>query len=104
MKNWSLSPTAWPMICALRCVISRVSPEFCWKSSALTLDAEAARYLKRIQDGTHKMGQLVDELLTLARVGRQAANLQATGLNSLVHGSSWHPSARDRGPKPGMEN
>ena len=30
------------------------------------------------------MGQLVDELLTLARVGRQAPNLQVTGLNSLV--------------------
>ena len=48
------------------------------------LAPEAAHYLQRIQDGTHKMGQLVDELLTLARVGRQAPNLQLTGLSSMV--------------------
>lgn len=49
-----------------------------------SLSAEAQRYLQRIQDGTRKMGQLVDELLSLARVGRQAANLQQVGLNSIV--------------------
>ncbi len=49
-----------------------------------SLDAQAQRYLQRIQDGTRKMGQLVDELLSLARVGRQAPNLQQVGLNSLV--------------------
>jgi PAS domain S-box-containing protein len=48
------------------------------------LDAEAQRYLQRIQDGTRKMGQLVDELLGLARVGRQEPNLQQVGLNSIV--------------------
>lgn len=41
------------------------------EESKPSLDAEAQRYLQRIQDGTRKMGQLVDELLTLARVGRQ---------------------------------
>ena len=49
-----------------------------------SLDAEAQRYLQRIQDGTRKMGQLVDELLSLARVGRQAPNLQQAGMNSMV--------------------
>lgn len=48
------------------------------------LDAEAGRYLQRIQQGTQKMGQLVDELLNLARVGRQAPNLRATGLGPIV--------------------
>ena len=48
------------------------------------LRAEAQRYLQRIEDGTRKMGQLVDELLNLARVGRQAPNLQVTGLNSII--------------------
>ena len=48
------------------------------------LNAEAQRYLHRIQEGTRKMGQLVDELLTLARVGRQALSLQVAGLNSMV--------------------
>jgi hypothetical protein len=31
-----------------------------------------------------KMGLLVDELLNLARVGRQALNRQRSGLNTLV--------------------
>ena len=48
------------------------------------LNAEAQRYLYRIQEGTRKMGQLVDELLTLARVGRQALSLRVAGLNSIV--------------------
>ena len=48
------------------------------------LDAQAQRYLNRIQDGTVKMGRLVDELLNLARVGRQSAKLQVVALGSIV--------------------
>ena len=48
------------------------------------LDAEAQRHLKRIQEGTRRMGVLVDELLSLARVGRQALTCQPTLLNTLV--------------------
>jgi PAS domain S-box-containing protein len=49
-----------------------------------TLDPTAQHYLDRIQSGTQKMGQLVDELLGLARVGRHAINRQPTNLNSMV--------------------
>jgi len=49
-----------------------------------TLDPTAKHYLDRIQSGTQKMGMLVDELLNLARVGRQALNLRPTKLNSIV--------------------
>jgi PAS domain S-box-containing protein len=48
------------------------------------LDPEVGRYVQRIQDGTQKMGRLVDELLSLARVGRQAPNLQLANLNLIV--------------------
>ena len=48
------------------------------------LSDEARRYLTRIQEGTRLMGQLVDDLLNLARVGRQELNITMTGLNSLV--------------------
>ena len=48
------------------------------------LEPQAQHYLTRIIDGTRKMGQLVDELLTLARVGRQIPNLQVAGLDSIV--------------------
>jgi len=51
---------------------------------SLTLEPEARRYLQRIQEGTHHMGQLVDDLLNLARVGRHELQLQVTGLDSLV--------------------
>jgi light-regulated signal transduction histidine kinase (bacteriophytochrome) len=49
-----------------------------------TLDSQAQHYVRRIEDGTRRMGQLVDELLSLARVGRQSTNLQTTDLNSMV--------------------
>jgi len=46
--------------------------------------SEARSHLERIQDGVHRMGLLVDELLNLARVGRHALRLQTIGLNSIV--------------------
>ena len=49
-----------------------------------SLNPEAQRYLQRIQEGTRRMGQLVDELLSLARVSRQEPNLQQVGLNTIV--------------------
>lgn len=48
------------------------------------LDDECQRYLLRIREGTQHMGRLVDDLLNLARVGRQEPSLQLTGLNSVV--------------------
>jgi PAS domain S-box-containing protein len=48
------------------------------------LQQGAGRYLERIQTGARQMGQLVDELLNLTRIGRKEINLQVAGLNSLV--------------------
>jgi PAS domain S-box-containing protein len=48
------------------------------------MPAEAQGHLKRIEDGVHRMGLLVDELLNLARVGRHALKLQATRLNLVI--------------------
>ncbi|MFB3923625.1 MAG: PAS domain S-box protein [Terriglobia bacterium] len=48
------------------------------------LPPEARHYLERIQSGTRQMGQLVDDLLNLSRIGRQELRLQITGLGSLA--------------------
>jgi PAS domain S-box-containing protein len=48
------------------------------------LPAEVQKYLARIEGGARRMGQLVDELLNLTRVGRQALAVQMTGLSSVV--------------------
>jgi PAS domain S-box-containing protein len=48
------------------------------------LPEEARRYLTRVREGTLRMGQLVDDLLNLTRVGRQELRVQLTGLNSLL--------------------
>jgi PAS domain S-box-containing protein len=45
---------------------------------------EALQHLKRVEEGTQRMGLLVDGLLNLARIGRQALKLQSTSLNSVV--------------------
>jgi PAS domain S-box-containing protein len=48
------------------------------------LKPEARRHLERIVDGTRRMGQLVDEMLNLARVGRHALKMQLTNLNTIL--------------------
>jgi len=50
------------------------------------LSGDAKRHLARIGDSTRQMGQLVDDLLNLARLGRRGLTLQVTGLGSLVEG------------------
>jgi signal transduction histidine kinase/CHASE3 domain sensor protein len=62
------------------------------------LPAEAQRHLERIEHGAQRMGQLVDELLNLARVGRQALAIQVTGLNAVVRDvvSLLAPETEDR--------
>jgi PAS domain S-box-containing protein len=45
---------------------------------------EALRYLTRIREATRQMGNLVDDLLNLSRVGRQPLALQRTNLNALL--------------------
>jgi PAS domain S-box-containing protein len=54
------------------------------EESSSQLDSEAQHQLHRIHDGTRKMGQLVDELLSLARIGRQSPNRQLIELSSMV--------------------
>jgi PAS domain S-box-containing protein len=49
-----------------------------------SLPADARHHLQRIEEGTHRMGQLVDDLLNLARVGRRELSLQVAGLKTLV--------------------
>lgn len=48
------------------------------------LSAEARDYLQRILRGTQSMSQLVDDLLNLARVGRQGLSLQKVNLNEII--------------------
>jgi signal transduction histidine kinase len=48
------------------------------------LDGEARRYLEKVEDGARKMGRLVDDLLSLSKIGRQDLTLQATPLDSLL--------------------
>ena len=51
---------------------------------AARMEPEARAHLQRIEEGSHRMGLLVDELLNLARVGRHALKLQVVSLNSVV--------------------
>ena len=49
-----------------------------------SLPSEAQHHVQRIQEGTRRMGQLVDDLLNLGRVGRREPTLQVAGLRSIV--------------------
>jgi light-regulated signal transduction histidine kinase (bacteriophytochrome) len=48
------------------------------------LSPEAQEFVAIIRESVLHMGNLIDDLLNLARVGRKALNVQVTGLNSLV--------------------
>ena len=48
------------------------------------LSPDAQECVQLIQDGASRMGQLVDDLLNFAKLGRQELSLRATPLNSLV--------------------
>jgi PAS domain S-box-containing protein len=47
------------------------------------LDSQGRHYLTRIEESTSRMAILIDELLALAQVGRQAVRWQVTGLRSV---------------------
>lgn len=49
------------------------------------LDEEAQEFVQLIRDGTREMGQLVDDLLNLAHVGRKELALQVTDLTAIVN-------------------
>jgi PAS domain S-box-containing protein len=49
-----------------------------------SLPSEAQRYLDNIRNGSRNMSRLVDDLLNLARVGRQELKRQRTQLGTLV--------------------
>ncbi len=51
---------------------------------AANLPEEARRYLNTISNGSQHMSQLVDDLLNLARVGRQELKRQPVGLDRLL--------------------
>ncbi|HXM08432.1 MAG TPA: PAS domain S-box protein [Terriglobales bacterium] len=49
-----------------------------------SLPAEGHEHLQLIVQAAHRMGQMVDEMLKLARLGRQALEVKTTGLSSLA--------------------
>ncbi len=48
------------------------------------LDAEGLRCLEKISAGAQQMGRLVDDLLSLSKIGRQKLSIQDTPLDALV--------------------
>jgi PAS domain S-box-containing protein len=54
------------------------------ESLAPQTDPASQALLHQIVDTTHNMAKMVDDLLSLARLGRQELSPQVTGLNSLV--------------------
>jgi PAS domain S-box-containing protein len=48
------------------------------------LDDEGKRVLKIIQENTHRMGELIDDLLTFSRTGRQELRMSKIGMDTLA--------------------
>jgi PAS domain S-box-containing protein len=54
------------------------------KQCGPTLSAESRGYLQRVRDNTVRMGQLVDDLLTFARLGRKPLSKQQVPTRTVV--------------------
>ena len=54
------------------------------QDQAARLDAEGLRCLGKIEQAAHKMGNLVDDLLNLSKIGRQKLAIQDTPLDPLL--------------------
>jgi two-component system, sensor histidine kinase and response regulator len=54
------------------------------KNHSLQLTPDAQQQLKLIQEGTQKMGRMIDDLLNLARLDRRSMAFETTSLSSLV--------------------
>jgi light-regulated signal transduction histidine kinase (bacteriophytochrome) len=63
-----------------------------------SLDATAQNYLRFVCDGAKNMGRLIDDLLTMGRIGRKQLAPRPTDLNLLVGGAvaSLQPEYEDR--------
>jgi signal transduction histidine kinase len=62
-----------------------------------TLDATALRHLSSLRDSAKTMGQLVDDLLKMGRIGRQELVCRPTDLNSLVESARLDLEAECKG-------
>ena len=49
-----------------------------------TLDEKGKHYLERARAGTQKMGQLIDDILNLSRIGRQAMKMKKINIVSIA--------------------
>ncbi len=64
------------------------------------MDAEARRYLATIREGTRRMGQLIDDLLAFARVGRQPLQKSSVDMTSLAQDAVADALRDHHGPAP----
>jgi light-regulated signal transduction histidine kinase (bacteriophytochrome) len=54
------------------------------KKYGSTLNDEAKDYFQRVMNATHQMGQLIDDLLKLARLNRVEMTLESTNLSEIA--------------------
>ena len=64
------------------------------------MDAEARRYLAIIREATRRMGQLIDDLLALARVGRHPLQRSPVDMTRLARDAVADTLRDHRGPAP----
>jgi light-regulated signal transduction histidine kinase (bacteriophytochrome) len=68
------------------------------KDYSTILDKQGQHYLQRIRTATQNMGQLIDDLLDLSRIGRQPIKKKLINLETITKEAyqALHPEWKDR--------
>ena len=74
-RNWKPSPIQFLMTCGLPLRHISGFSKILTEEFGSSLAPEAQHHLQRIQEGTRRMGLLVDDLLNLGRIGRHEVRL-----------------------------
>ena len=82
--SWRASATRCRTTCVPRCGGSKASAARWWRAQGERLEPEGRHYLERVGEASRQMGQLIDDVLYLARVSRAELRQHQVDLSAVA--------------------
>ncbi len=100
-RNWRRSVIRFPTTCGRRCGVLTAGPWRFWKTMATGWTTRAGPTWTRCAAETQHMGQLIDDMLSLSRVGRVEMQRETVDLSALARAIAGR--LRETGPERRVE-